>query len=188
MCSKDILKDWRQNKNENKTKVDEDERKPGIKWWERSFFRLQGNDTRGKLGTSGTKEEPQKGKDGDGGDSRFPLPTVFWYTRDFRRNKFYHRLGECHSIHVDVIHTTTPTGETEGRRTYIAERLLYFTFVKAKLAPNEVKQARTLLFKTVAGLAWWCSSWVHIFSFSGPGFTGSDPGCRHGTAWHTILW
>ena len=32
----------------------------------------------------------------------------------------------------------------------------------------------------------WLSS--HIPLLSGPGFTGSDPGCRHGTTWHAMLW
>ena len=29
---------------------------------------------------------------------------------------------------------------------------------------------------------------LHGPLLSGLGFTGSDPGCRHGTAWHTMLW
>ena len=29
---------------------------------------------------------------------------------------------------------------------------------------------------------------AHVALLSGPGFTGSDPGCGHGTAWHTMLW
>ena len=38
-----------------------------------------------------------------------------------------------------------------------------------------------------AGLvAQWLSS--HVLLLGGPGFTGSDPGCGHGTAWHTMLW
>ena len=28
----------------------------------------------------------------------------------------------------------------------------------------------------------------HIFCFGGPGFAGSDPGCRHGTTWQAMLW
>ena len=28
---------------------------------------------------------------------------------------------------------------------------------------------------------------VHIPLLSGPGFTGSDPGCGHGTTWHAML-
>ena len=28
----------------------------------------------------------------------------------------------------------------------------------------------------------------HIPLLGGPGFAGSDPGCGHGTAWHTMLW
>ena len=36
----------------------------------------------------------------------------------------------------------------------------------------------------VAGLlAQWLSS--HVPLLGGPGFTGSDPGCGHGTAWQT---
>ena len=29
---------------------------------------------------------------------------------------------------------------------------------------------------------------AHVPLLGGPGFLGSDPGCRHGTAWHTMLW
>ena len=28
----------------------------------------------------------------------------------------------------------------------------------------------------------------HLLLFGGPGFAGSDPGCRHGTAWQAMLW
>ena len=28
----------------------------------------------------------------------------------------------------------------------------------------------------------------HVPLLSGPGFAGSDPGCGHGTDWHTMLW
>ena len=38
------------------------------------------------------------------------------------------------------------------------------------------------------GPARWHSSWVRTFRFGGLAFTGSDPGCRHGTAWHAMLW
>ena len=37
-------------------------------------------------------------------------------------------------------------------------------------------------------LARWHSGQVRTFRFGGPGFTGSDPGCRHGTAWQAMLW
>ena len=33
------------------------------------------------------------------------------------------------------------------------------------------------------GPARWRSSSVRTFHFGGPGFTGSDPGCGHGTTW-----
>ena len=29
---------------------------------------------------------------------------------------------------------------------------------------------------------------VHVPLLGSPGFTGSDPGCGHGTAWHAMLW
>ena len=35
-------------------------------------------------------------------------------------------------------------------------------------------------------VAQWLSS--HVLLLNGLGFTGSDPGCGHGTAWHTMLW
>ena len=28
----------------------------------------------------------------------------------------------------------------------------------------------------------------HVLLLCGPGFAGWDPGCGHGTAWHTMLW
>ena len=28
----------------------------------------------------------------------------------------------------------------------------------------------------------------YILLLGGPGFPGSNPGCGHGTAWHTMLW
>ena len=28
----------------------------------------------------------------------------------------------------------------------------------------------------------------HVLLLGGPGFTGLDPGCRHGTAWQAMLW
>ena len=28
----------------------------------------------------------------------------------------------------------------------------------------------------------------HLLLLSGPGFTGSDPGCQHDTAWQAMLW
>ena len=28
----------------------------------------------------------------------------------------------------------------------------------------------------------------HVPLLGGPGFAGSDPRCRHSTAWHTMLW
>ena len=38
-----------------------------------------------------------------------------------------------------------------------------------------------------AGLvAQWLSAPVPLLG--GPEFTGSDPRCRHGTAWHAMLW
>ena len=29
---------------------------------------------------------------------------------------------------------------------------------------------------------------LHVLLLGGPGFAGSDPGCRHGTAWQAMLW
>ena len=29
---------------------------------------------------------------------------------------------------------------------------------------------------------------AHVLLFGGLGFAGSDPGCRHGTAWQAMLW
>ena len=29
---------------------------------------------------------------------------------------------------------------------------------------------------------------VHVPLLGSPGFAGSDPGCGHGTPWHTMLW
>ena len=29
---------------------------------------------------------------------------------------------------------------------------------------------------------------AHVPLLGGLGFAGSDPGCRHGTAWHAMLW
>ena len=52
----------------------------------------------------------------------------------------------------------------------------------------------------VSGL-WWCTSRNEVSgrpggaavkcacsALGGPGFAGPDPGCRHGTAWQTMLW
>ena len=36
-------------------------------------------------------------------------------------------------------------------------------------------------------VAQWLSAHVP-FCFSGPRFTGLDPGCGHGTAWQDMLW
>ena len=30
--------------------------------------------------------------------------------------------------------------------------------------------------------------WLSLHALGSPGFPSSNPGCRHGTAWHTILW
>ena len=39
------------------------------------------------------------------------------------------------------------------------------------------------------GPAKWCSGSVHMFCFSSPGFTGSDPGCghRHDSSSHAVV-
>ena len=29
---------------------------------------------------------------------------------------------------------------------------------------------------------------AHVLLLGGPGFTGWDPGCGYGTAWHAMLW
>ena len=29
---------------------------------------------------------------------------------------------------------------------------------------------------------------LHVLLLGGLGLAGSDPGCGHGTAWHTMLW
>ena len=49
---------------------------------------------------------------------------------------------------------------------------VYFNFIFKKPEAGPVAQ--------------WLSA--HTFSFGGPGFTGLDPGCRHGTTWQAMLW
>ena len=71
-------------------------------------------------------------------------------------------------------------GESErrgGRDRTLAVSVSFFT--EQNLSFNKEKGGAGLV-------AQWLSS--HIPLLSSLGFAGSDPGCGHGTAWHTTLW
>ena len=84
------------------------------------------------------------------------------------------------SLFVDNIIVLQKTQEIH--RQYIIYLIKYFS--KVGRYKINIQKSNILL---GAGPVAQCLS-SHVLLLGVPGFTGSDPGCGHGTAWQAMLW